>query len=331
MQNRNDIADLKAALAVHFEAVVESCFPEQTPKQLRKGRDARGPYIAYGLKAGSFIARPTGFIDFANPDLRGSLIDAFKISQNCSFPEAVKAAREFLNLPELDKTKATKFRQGFAQTAQKPFQKKKWDADLSKIWNAARPLKGSIAQAYLESRGCWFEDLNDVRFHPQIWHSKGLVLPAMVARITDPLNATPLSLHYTFLKADGSGKAEISPSRKMAYGYSAKGIIRLTPQEEVHSGLHLAEGIETTLTAMCAGYCPAWATVNSGNLADFPVIPGIESLSIFVDNDPKFAGERAAEKCADRWLSAKPDTEMNFILAPAVGSDWNDFSSKEAA
>ena len=39
-------------------------------------------------------------------------------------------------------------------------------------------------------------------------------------------------------------------------------------------------------------------------MANFPVLPGIEALTILVDNDANQAGQRAAEQCAHRWRDA---------------------------
>ena len=96
----------------------------------------------------------------------------------------------------------------------------------------------------------------------------------------------------------------------------------MTGDADVTMGLAIGEGIETTLTALVAGY-PAWALLDAGNLAAFPVLPGIESLTILADHDE--AGRRAATTVARRWHAAGRD--VHVWAAPTgsrKGFDAND-------
>jgi hypothetical protein len=55
-----------------------------------------------------------------------------------------------------------------------------------------------------------------------------------------------------------------------------------------------------------------WAVIDAGNLARFPILDGIEALTIAVDDDP--AGIRAAGECAERWAQA--DREATLVEVP---------------
>jgi hypothetical protein len=88
------------------------------------------------------------------------------------------------------------------------------------------------------------------------------------------------------------------------------GIIRLSADEDVLRGLHLAEGLETTLDAMSRGFRPAWACGSASLMASFPVVAGIECLSLFADNDENGAGLRAANEAARRWRAAGRETRI---------------------
>jgi putative DNA primase/helicase len=90
-------------------------------------------------------------------------------------------------------------------------------------------------------------------------------------------------------------------------------------------GLGIAEGIETALS-LAHAYAPGWATLDAGNLAAFPVLSGIECLTIAVDNDP--AGIRAADECAERWHAA--GREVRLVMAPQAGADLNDLAQEAA-
>ena len=60
---------------------------------------------------------------------------------------------------------------------------------------------------------------------------------------------------------------------------------------------------------------------SSGNMAAFPVLDGIEALTLLVDHDDNGAGEKAAEQCRARWLDA--GREVIWLMPGAIG-DFND-------
>jgi putative DNA primase/helicase len=61
-----------------------------------------------------------------------------------------------------------------------------------------------------------------------------------------------------------------------------------------------------------------WACGGAGSLATFPVLGGIETLTIGADQDEP--GLRAAEKLGGRWEDAGREV---LIAAPPAG-DWGD-------
>ena len=194
------------------------------------------------------------------------------------------------------------------------------------LWATCRAITaGSPASVYLRGRGCALPE-NDVRWHPALPHPCGHVGPALVARVTDVLTGEPINLHKTWLTPDGSGKAQLDKPRLLAKGHRKKGgIIRLWPDEALTYGLLVAEGLETGLTA-ALGFAPAWATIDAGNLAAFPVLDGIESLTVAVDHDR--AGLDAFNALAARWLAA--GREVRQWLPPQHGADINDWAGAAA-
>ncbi len=169
------------------------------------------------------------------------------------------------------------------------------------LWVASKPLSG-VALAYLDTRRCRIPPGDgDLRWHPSLKHPTGYVGPALVARITDALTGEPLSLHRTWIRADGR-KADVEPPRLLLAGHRKQGgVIRLWPDESVTHGLGVAEGIESALSLAWA-FEPTWSVIDAGNLAALPVLPGIEVLTIAADND--VAGQSAADECAQRWADA---------------------------
>lgn len=191
------------------------------------------------------------------------------------------------------------------------------------LWSACKPLSG-VAVAYLEGRRCVIPPADgDLRWHPELKHPTGHTGPALVALITDAVTCEPMSLHRTWVQADGC-KADINPPRLLLSGHRKQGgVIRLWPDEAVTVGLGIAEGIETALSLAWA-YAPVWACIDAGNLAAFPVLRGIEVLTIGADRDA--AGSAAAKECATRWANGGAEV---FITRQAE-NDLND-TLKEAA
>lgn len=185
------------------------------------------------------------------------------------------------------------------------------------LWNSTQDL-GGVAAQYLRARHCVVPAYGDLRWHPSLKHPSGYVGPALVALITDVLTNKPLSLHRTWVTS--TGKADIENPRLLLGNHSiVGGVIRLTPDDEVCGLLGIGEGIETALSLAHAPM-PTWSTVDAGHLAQFPVLRGIRTLVIAVDNDP--AGIAAATACADRWadadktvlLTAQPENDLNDSL-----------------
>ena len=100
-------------------------------------------------------------------------------------------------------------------------------------------------------------------------------------------------------------------------------MIRLWSDEAVTHGLAIAEGIETALSAAHA-FTPVWSCIDCGNLEKFPVIAGIDCLSIVADNDAP--GIAAANKCAQRWVATGARVRIAKPVTP--GTDLNDVFSR---
>ena len=83
------------------------------------------------------------------------------------------------------------------------------------------------------------------------------------------------------------------------------GIIRLSEDADVLEGLHIAEGLETALDVMAEGFRSTWSTGSTALMAKFPVLAGIECLTIVADHDLNGAGLRAASEAADRWQNGR--------------------------
>lgn len=188
------------------------------------------------------------------------------------------------------------------------------------LWAACQPLAGE-ALAYLRARCCVVPPADgDLRWHPSLKHPpSGMVGPALVALITDAVTREPISLHRTWIRADGTKAPVDHPRLLLREHRKAGGVVRLWPDEAVTMGLGIAEGIETALT-LAHAFQPAWALIDASNLASMPVLPGIEALTIAADHDR--AGIDAAEACAARWAAA--GCEARVAMSERQGADLND-------
>jgi hypothetical protein len=198
-----------------------------------------------------------------------------------------------------------------------------WGRDL---WRACGPVSG-VARDYLEARACVIppED-GHLRWHPAVAHwPSSYIGPCLIALVTDALTGQALTLHRTWIRRDGM-KADCDPPRMLLGKHrKAGGVIRLWPDEELTSGLGIAEGIETALT-LAHAHRPTWAAIDAGNLASLAILPGIESLLIAADHDP--AGIAAAKTCAQRWLSA--GRSVRVVMPDGPGTDLNDVARHAA-
>jgi hypothetical protein len=136
--------------------------------------------------------------------------------------------------------------------------------------------------------------------------------------MTDAVTGEPCGVHRTFLDADGK-----RINKKMR-GRAKGAVVRLSADEDVTLGLAIAEGIET---ALAAPFRPVWACLSAGGIAAFPVLAGIECLTIFADNDANGTGMKAARACAERWHAA--GREASIHIPTETGTDFA--ALKEAA
>jgi putative DNA primase/helicase len=180
------------------------------------------------------------------------------------------------------------------------------------------PVRGAPGETYLrevreidtDAIADLLERTDAIGWHPAVYFHQpnpaephhelhGQRLGAIAAIMSDPVTAAPTgAVSRTYLGSDGNkiGKAK-------TLGRPA-GLIRLSRDDEVEGGLHLAEGLETGLAAMALGFRPLWATGSTSLMRVFPVLGGIESLTILADRDPNEAGEKAGKEAARRWREA---------------------------
>ena len=183
------------------------------------------------------------------------------------------------------------------------------------LWRETEALQGTLAERYLDKRWCLLDEMSDdIRFHKETWHKpSGRSHPAMIALMRDIRTNEPCGIHRTFLNPDAT-KLD-----RMMLGRAKGAVVKLSEDADVTNGLGIAEGIETSLSVMRDGFTPMWACLTAGTVKGFPVLAGIDALTVFADAD--FAGINAARKCVGRWRDA--GCQANALI-PEGGGDFND-------
>lgn len=195
---------------------------------------------------------------------------------------------------------------------------------LTKMWQEARPVvTGDPVWRYLESRcGDPTGYLQDIRYHSNLKHTiDGGHHPAMLALLR-PNDGKATGIHRTYLTLEGR-KAQVNPVR-MVLGECSP--VRLG---EPGMALGIAEGIETALCSAKAFAMPVWAALNANGLKAWDPPAGVESVTVFGDNDQNYTGQDAAFACAHRL--ALKGIKVEVQIPAATGTDWADSFAAEVA
>jgi hypothetical protein len=171
---------------------------------------------------------------------------------------------------------------------------------------------GTLVEVYLASRRLRLLDgmaNRVVRFHPRCpWRddeTEQLVyVPAMITALVDIHTNELNAVQRTALRPDGSKIA-----RKMT-GVAKGSCVKIDADEAVTTSLALAEGFETALAIALSGWRPIWAAGSAGAIEQFPVLDGVECLTIFADADQNGTGLAAARTCAARWRHADHEVKI---------------------
>ena len=183
------------------------------------------------------------------------------------------------------------------------------------IWNQSVPLDGTLGEVHLAQRGLVLPPGAEMRFHPRCPRERDRQ-PALVWLLRGIFDNRPRAIQRRFLLPEGT---KDGPARSL--GPSAGTVWKLSPDEDVTIGLGLAEGYADGLRVVNKGWAPIWVTSGTGTMMAFPVLDGIESLTIFKDADNP--GNMAADVCAARWRDAGREVG---IVPPLDGKDFGDMA-----
>ena len=194
-----------------------------------------------------------------------------------------------------------------------------------RIWHEAADPRGTLVERYLNGRGLNLPDEatnESIRFHPRCIDD----FPVMICLVRNIVTNAPQGLHRTALAADGTAIKRGGKTYRKSLGQIADGAIKLDPDEAVTHGLCIGEGVETCLAGRQNGFRPVWAAISTHGIAVFPILPGIEGLTILGEADS--ANRRDVEACATRWRGLGCEV---IVSDPLLGSDLNDVMRGRAA
>jgi len=248
----------------------------------------------------------------------GDLVDLIRLNQRHGrLADTIAEAERFLSLPpsasDDERTAAA-----FAKPARVGS-----TTAARRLFAASKPLTGSLACAYLRSRGITrVSDLPALRFHPRCYYRANEddvpetpgAFPALIAAVTDD-DGLQTGTHRTWLDPSGGMKAKVASPRR-AMGNILGNAVRFGTADEV---LIASEGIETMLSLReVLPTMPMAAATSSAHLAAILFPPTLRRLYVARDRDA--AGDAAFSILTDRAQSA--GIELVSIL-PELG-DFND-------
>jgi putative DNA primase/helicase len=207
---------------------------------------------------------------------------------------------------------------------------------LRRTWREAVALSHPGAHAvrrYLEARALGEVLKNPpqvLRAHPALEYWDGTrslgQFPAMVA-LFHSAAGEPVTLHATYLRADGCVKAPV-PSPKKILGVPHRGATKGGAVRLFNASGHtlgVAEGIESALSLHIIRQIPVWASFCADNLERIRLPEKLRKLEIGVDLDESGKGQAVAETLARRVMRWSPRTRVVYIKPELDGpGDLND-------
>ena len=302
----DDLAPIRNALTERAGDLARYLIGEPTAaskRELRWGRHGSFSVVLTGKNAGVWRDHETNDA--------GDMLALIMRERRCDFANALKFGREFVGNHSV--------RPSYRSQPRRADQEQPPDATEAarRIWRESVDPRGSPVERYLASRDLPLPDelANDVlRYHGNLSFERRRA-PGMVALMRDIHTNRGCAIIRTFF--DDQGRK----LKRMMLGPVGRAAVKLGADADVTEGLHISEGVETGVAGLVAGYRPIWALGSAGAIAKFPVLGGIDALTILGEINDGGANARAVEEVAARWHEAGREVLLVEMLA---GDDLND-------
>lgn len=217
-----------------------------------------------------------------------------------------------------------------AREAQQMRQEENSREAARRIWEASKPIDGTLAQTYLYKRGIPPFQTDVLRFAEWLPYPGGTRAHALVCRVDD-MGGDLCAVWRIYLTADGD-KLNVS-NPKLGLGPAGGGAVRIGG---VGPRLGLAEGLESALGAwhLIGKQYPVWATLSTSGLVGVELPLTVEHATLFPDGDRPIkrqgeefvpaipAGRKAA--CALRDRLTVEGIKVTIAAEPSIGHDYLD-------
>jgi len=170
---------------------------------------------------------------------------------------------------------------------------------------------------------------SELRSHPDLPHSEGGSIPALIGRIADG-DGEFAGIWRIYVAKNGRGKAPVE-TPKRGLGIARGGAIRIGG---VESFIGIAEGIETALAVrqlvkeQTGIIFPVWAALSANGMQSAEIPSNVFRVKIYPDNDPPrlCIAKPSVGMTAAKVLAARLESEgVNVsIIQPPWGKDWLD-------
>lgn len=189
----------------------------------------------------------------------------------------------------------------------------------------SKPIQGTVGEAYFrDKRGITAALPSVLRFVPYAYNfTTGKEHPAMIAPIHN-VAGEAIAAHCTFLDPLTGNKIQGKGIRpRLIFGECKGGAIRLSP---LKNQVVVCEGVEDGLSILqtMPDAC-VWVSAGTSGMQNIQLPDGVSEAVIAMDNDPKGAGERAANKLA---AQLKKEGRVARIATPAPYKDFNEMLVK---
>lgn len=193
------------------------------------------------------------------------------------------------------------------------------------------------AALYLAGRGLDVRQLSRMPgclgYLPEMWHSEtNTKWPVMIAGFSNDAGET-IAVHRTYLRPDGSGKAPVSPQRKIWPSYEGAAIrlwrgesglsIEAAAKQGLRETLVLVEGVEDGLSvALSDPQYRVWCAGSLSNIANIRIPECVDEVIVCADND---WGKKQAQALLNRGVEAIISQSKAVRVARSNrGKDMND-------
>lgn len=216
----------------------------------------------------------------------------------CDAVDVLRALRRIANLPSIGPAEVV------GRLRDKP------SAYLA-IWQAGRPIEGTLAERYVrEVRNIW-APLEDLRYHPRCPRGQGRLVQFEPALLVAMRKAGKiLAIQRIFLDPATGGYTD-----KLVLGQAIGAAWTNGPPRKT---VGICEGFETAAAYTSLTGIQAWATMGAKRFHQVKIPTSVETVILLADNDPE--GQRAQRRALEAY--ARPGLAIETEWPPGRMNDW---------